>query len=190
MINSNGGTITGNLTVNGKLNATASAANSLTYLILNDGSGSNKTGYRLIATIPIKAWTNVRGIFVIKSRHSGGGVLCVSIGCNSETVSQANVYAEIKYHGPIDSGNIIYNDSFFVYVSSNGANAYLFWKYTDYNTTCIYTIASDFSLSNGTWMETINTATYGAQKASVHRTAYIDTANHLLFPNGNELWIE
>ena len=143
----------------------ANSANRLNGISLTGGSG-NTTGYRLIATVNINAWGNYRGVFAVNSRHTGAGLLCISVGCNNSPVSFANAYSDIMYFGPVDSGNIITSDSFLVHMSSNGTKAYIFWKYSDYNTTTIVTLDSDFAISNGTWMTSISTSTYGNRKAT------------------------
>ena len=143
----------------------ANSANRLNGISLTGGSG-NTTGYRLIATVNINAWGYYRGVFAVNSRHTGAGLLCISVGCYNSQVSFANAYSEIMYFGPVDSGNIITSDSFLVHMSSNGTKAYIFWKYSDYNTTTIVTLDSDFAISNGTWMTSISTSTYGNRKAT------------------------
>ena len=143
----------------------ANSANRLNGISLTGGSG-NTTGYRLIATVNINAWNNYQGVFAVNSRHTGAGLLCISVGCNNSSVSFANGYSEIMYFGPVSSGNIISSDSFLVHMSSNGTKAYIFWKYSDYNITTIVTLDSDFAISNGTWMTSISTSTYGNRKAT------------------------
>ena len=143
----------------------ANSANRLNGISLTGGSGAT-TGYRLIATVKINAWGNYRGVFAVNSRHTGAGLLCISVGCNNSPVSFANGYSEIMYFGPVSSGSIISSDSFLVHMSSDGTKAYIFWKFSDYNTTTIVTLDSDFAISNGTWMTSISTSTYGKRKAT------------------------
>ena len=145
----------------------ANSANRLNGISLTGGGGSGATtGYRLIATVKINAWSNYRGVFAVNSRHTGAGLLCISVGCNNSPVSFANGYSEIMYFGPVSSGSIISSDSFLVHMSSDGTKAYIFWKFIDYNTTTIVTLDSDFAISNGTWMTSISTSTYGNRKAT------------------------
>ena len=145
----------------------ANSANRLNGISLTGGGGSGATtGYRLIATVKINAWSNYRGVFAVNSRHTGAGLLCISVGCNNSSVSFANGYSEIMYFGPVSSGSIISSDSFLVHMSSDGTKAYIFWKFIDYNTTTIVTLDSDFAISNGTWMTSISTSTYGNRKAT------------------------
>ena len=145
----------------------ANSANRLNGISLTRGSSSGAiTGYRLIATVKISAWGNYRGVFAVNSRHTGAGLLCISVGCNNSPVSFANGYSEIMYFGPVSSGSIISSDSFLVHMSSDGTKAYIFWKFSDHNTTTIVTLDSDFAISNGTWMTSISTSTYGKRKAT------------------------
>lgn len=131
---------------------------------LTDG-GSNTSGYRLIATIPLGAWSNYRAVFITSSRHQGAGYLTITVGINNNSITYDNAYSEITYWGPVDSGSVIAYDSYQVRVSSDGKKAYVFWKYLDYSPTAIYVISSDFTISNGTWMTSIAEATYGKVKA-------------------------
>ena len=162
----NGGTV--QKTINNVAHATsatiASSANKINPTLSLTGGDGNTSGYRLVATISIAAWGNYRGVFVVKSRHTGGGILTVSVGCNTSPVSQSDGYFEIKYWGPTSSGKIIEQDSWQGYISSDGTKGYLFWKYNDYNTCYVTQLSSDFSLSNGTWMTSIPTS-YGARKS-------------------------
>lgn len=162
----NGGTV--QKTINNVANATsatiATSANRINPTLSLTGGDGNTSGYRLIATISIAAWGNYRGVFVVKSRHTGGGILTVSVGCNTSPVSQSDGYFEIKYWGPTSSGSIISSDSWQGYISSDGTKGYLFWKYNDYNTCYVTQLSSDFSLSNGTWMTSIATS-YGVRKS-------------------------
>ena len=156
--------VTNNLTVNVTGNA-ATASKLATTASITGGNG-NTTGYRLIASHSLAAWSNYRATFIVNSRHEGAGILSVAFGCNAEKVSQANAYGEIRYFGLTSSGSVIASDSFQIYISANGATAYLFEKYWDYSTLSITQLAGDFSVSNGTWVESIASATYGALKAS------------------------
>lgn len=162
----NGGTV--QKTINNVANATsatiATSANRINPTLSLTGGDGNTSGYRLIATISIPAWGNYRGVFTVKSRHTGVGILTVSVGCNTSPVSQSNGYFEIKYWGPTSSGSIISSDSWQGYISSDGTKGYLFWKYSDYNTCYITQLSSDFLLSNGTWMTSIPTS-YGVRKS-------------------------
>lgn len=156
--------VTNNLTVNVTGNA-ATASKLATTASITGGNG-NTTGYRLIASHSLAAWSNYRATFIVNSRHEGAGILSVAFGCNAEKVSQANAYGEIRYFGLTSSGSVIASDSFQIYISANGATAYLFEKYWNYSTLSITQLAGDFSVSNGTWVESIASATYGALKAS------------------------
>ena len=140
---------------------TASAANKLNVTATITGGDGNTTGYRLLASISISMWSNYRSVFLVKSRHEGNGVLFVSIGNNTGTISQANGFAEIKYFGTTD----IATDAFQVYFSADGKTAYLFEKFWDYSTLSMTLLTGDFTITNGTWMTSIPSATYGAVKA-------------------------
>ena len=154
----------------------ASSASRLTPMTTLTGGNGNTTGYRLIATIGLSQWRNYRGVFAVKSRHTGAGLLSISVGCNSETVNSANAYAEIKYWGPTSSGSIINSNSWQVYVSSDGRKAYIFWQYSDYNACPIIPLSTDFTVSNGTWMTSISTATYGTRKTGTSINYASDSA--------------
>lgn len=150
----------------GSLSGNAATASKLAITASITGGNGNTTGYRLIASHSLAAWSNYRATFIVNSRHEGAGILSVAFGCNAEKVSQANAYGEIRYFGLTSSGSVIASDSFQIYISANGATAYLFEKYWDYSTLSITQLAGDFSVSNGTWVESIASATYGALKAS------------------------
>ena len=150
----------------GSLSGNASTASKLATTASITGGNGNTAGYRLIASHSLAAWSNYRATFIVNSRHEGAGILSVAFGCNAETVSQANAYGEIRYFGLTSSGSVIATDSFQIYISADGATAYLFEKYWDYSTLSITQLAGDFSVSNGTWVESISSTTYGALKAS------------------------
>lgn len=141
------------------------SANKLNPTVTLTSDGSNTTGYRLIATISLNAWNNYRAVFISRSRHQGAGYLTITVGNNSNSITYDNVYSEVTYWGPVNSGSVIAFDSYQVRVSSDGKKAYVFWKYWDYSSTDIYVISSDFTISNGTWMTSIAEATYGKVKA-------------------------
>lgn len=143
----------------------ANSANKLEITASITGGNGNTTGYRLLKSQSLSAWNNYRATFIVNSIHEGCGVLSVGFGCNSATVSQANAYGEIIYFGLENSASVISDDSFQVYVSSDGKTAYLFEKYWDYSTLSITYLSGDFTVSNGTWTESIPAATYGALKA-------------------------
>lgn len=173
----NGGTV--QKTIDNVAHATsatiASSANRINPTLSLTGGDGNTTGYRLVATISIPAWSNYRGVFAIKSRHTGGGILTISVGCNSTPVSQNNAYFEIKYWGPTSSASIISSDSWQGYISSDGTKGYLFWKYNDYNACYVTQLSSDFTLSNGTWMTSISSS-YGIRKSSTSINYASDSA--------------
>ena len=139
----------------------AGSANNLNITASIASGNGNTTGYRLMSSVSIGSWSNYRSVFLVKSRHEGAGILIVSVGCNDYTVSQANGYAEIRYFGTRD----ISSDSYQIYFSSDGKTAYLFEKYWDYSTLHITLLNGDFTVTNGTWMTSIDTSKYGALKA-------------------------
>lgn len=141
------------------------SADKLNPTVILTKEGGNTLGYRLIATISLGAWSNYRAVFITSSRHQGAGYLTITVGNNSNSITYDNAYSEITYWGPVYSGSIIASDSYQVRVSSDGEKAYVFWKYWDYSPTDIYVISSDFTISNGTWMASIEEATYGKVKA-------------------------
>lgn len=76
-------------------NATrADALNPTVYL---ESSGDNSTGYRLIATVNINFWSNYRCVLAVAGRHQGCGIVSITVGNNSDSITQGNAYAEIKY---------------------------------------------------------------------------------------------
>lgn len=133
--------------------------------ITNDNN--NTAGYFLLYTWTIGTWSNHRMEFIVTSRHTGGGLVTISVGNNTGTVNLANAYAEIWYYGPIGSGTIIQNDSWQIYVSADGTKAYLFGKYYDGNNAVI-TPLSATRPAKSTWMTSIDTATYGTLKADTY----------------------
>ena len=141
------------------------SANKLNPTVTLTNEGSDTSGYRLIATIPLNAWNNYRAAFIAKSRHQGAGYLTITVGNNSNSITYDNTYSEITYWGPVGSGGVIASDSYQVRVSSDGKKAYVFWKYWDYSPTAIYVISSDFTISSGTWMTSIAEDTYGKVRA-------------------------
>lgn len=147
------------------ISGSAASANKLNATVTLTGGDGNTTGYRLIATVSIGAWSNYRTVLIVGSRHEGAGYLTITIGNNTNSLTFDNVYSEIVYWGPVGSGGIIDSESYQVRVSSDGKTAYVFWKYWDYSQTSIYSIFSGFAITNGTWMTSIDEATYGKVKA-------------------------
>lgn len=141
------------------------SANKLNPTVTLTNEDNSTSGYRLIATISLNAWNNYRAVFITKSRHQGAGYLTITIGNNTNSITYDNAYSEITYWGPTGSGGVIASDAYQVRVSSDGKKAYVFWKYWDYSPTDIYVISSNFIISSGTWMTSIEEATYGKVKA-------------------------
>lgn len=134
------------------------------------GGDGNTEGYRLLVTQSISTWSDYKAIFAIRSKHQGTGILSVTFGCNSDTLSYDTTYGEIKYFGLTDSVGAISEDSFQIYISSDGSTAYLFAKYLDWSNINLRHLDSDFYITNGTWVESI-TSTYGKLKAKTQINA-------------------
>lgn len=171
--------------VHANLIGTANSAKALSTTVTLTGGDGNTTGYRLVAQCGIGQWTNNRSMFFVKSRHQGSGFVVVTIGNNTGTVNQANAYAEIIYYGPQNSGSVISDTAWQVYVSADGKTGYLFWKYNDYSECNVQVINSAFTLSNGTWMTSIGSG-YGACKAKTSINPSYTT--QLVTDSGNGTW--
>nr|DAL66807.1 MAG TPA: hypothetical protein [Bacteriophage sp.] len=171
--------------VHANLIGTADSAKALSTTVTLTGGDGNTTGYRLVAQCGIGQWTNNRSMFFVKSRHQGSGFVVVTIGNNSGTVNQANAYAEIIYYGPQNSGSVISDTAWQVYVSADGKIGYLFWKYNDYSECNVQVINSAFTLSNGTWMTSIGSG-YGACKAKTSINPSYTTQR--VIDSGNGTW--
>ena len=165
---------------------TADNANALNPTFTFNCEGTNVTGYRLIGQVSIEQWSNYRCVMLVKSRHTGAGIVTVTIGNNTSSITQANAYAEIKYWGPTGSGGIISGSSYQVWVSADGKTGYLFWQHTDYSPVTIHVISSDFALKNGTWMTGIGTG-YGKCIATtqINAASTANTANSAGSCTGN-----
>ena len=124
----------------------------------------NKAGYRLIGTSGTAAWNNKREIWLVASRHTGCGLLSFIWGHDANNTTAASAYGQIVYIGPKTGGAIFYKDAFQIYYNETNATFYLFWKYTDYNSTKIMkllTSSGSWTLANGADMDSISTSTYG-----------------------------
>ena len=163
-IHANGGVI-GDLTGNAKTATTANSANSANELksITLTGTDDNTTGFRLIASINVGAhWSNYRANFIVRSRHQGNGLLCIAAGCNSNVHNKENTYVQIRYYGNTSSGAIIQSNGYLAYLSPDCKTVYLFWLYEDYSEARLTPVyGSDFEVSNGAWMTSIDESTYG-----------------------------
>lgn len=138
----------------------AISANALNPTVTLTGEDKNTTGYRLIGQVSIVQWSNYRCVMLVNSRHQGAGLVTVTIGNNTNSITQENAYAEIKYWGSTNSGGVISSSSYQVYISSDGKTGYLFWLFHDYSPCSIRVLGSDFTISNGTWMTGIGSG-YG-----------------------------
>ena len=155
-----GGNLIIDKTIQANLNGAAISANALNPTVTLIGGDKNTAGYRLIGQVSIGKWRNYRCVMLVNSRHQGAGLVTVTIGNNSSSITQANAYAEIKYWGPTSSGVVISSSSYQVYISSDGKTGYLFWYFWDYSQCPVYVLRSDFTISNGTWMTGIGSG-YG-----------------------------
>lgn len=171
--------------VHANLIGTANSAKALSTTVTLTGGDGNTTGYRLVAQCGIGQWTNNRSMFFVKSRHQGSGFVVVTIGNNSGTINQANAYAEIIYYGPQNSGSVISDTAWQVYVSADGKTGYLFWKYNDYSECNVQVINSAFTLSNGAWMTSIGSG-YGVCKAKTSINPSYTTQR--VTDSGNGTW--
>ena len=171
--------------VHANLIGTANSAKALSTTVTLTGGDGNTTGYRLVAQCGIGQWTNNRSMFFVESRHQGSGFVVVTIGNNTGTVNQANTYAEIIYYGPQNSGSVISDTAWQVYVSADGKTGYLFWKYNDYSKCNVQVINSAFTLSNGTWMTSIGSG-YGVCKAKTSINPSYTTQR--VTDSGNGTW--
>ena len=138
----------------------AISANALNPTVTLTGGDKNTTGYRLIGQVSIVQWSNYRCVMLVNSRHQGAGLVSVTIGNNTNSITQENAYAEIKYWGSTNSGGVISSSSYQVYISSDGKTGYLFWLFHDYSPCSVRVLGSDFTISNGTWMTGIGSG-YG-----------------------------
>lgn len=152
------------------------------------GGAGNTTGYRLIAKIPIDAWSNYRATFSVVSRHQGNGILTIAVGCNSNAFNSGTVYAQIRYTGNVGCGTVIQWNSYTAYVSSDYRTIYVFYQYWDYSACAMTPIGSNsISLRTGddaTWMTSIDASTYGTMIASTEINV-ADDAHALYTPDGN-----
>lgn len=157
----------GNIITNTYLNKTGDVCYTA---ITGGGSEQNVAGYRLIATATIGAWTNRRAVFAVSGRHGGNGIFMIAYGCNSGTVSTSNTYCQINYFGNTSCGSIVNSNTLQCYISSDGATLYFFYYFSDYDSTrftCLDRWNNGFlPNSNGTWMTSISTSTYGTLIAS------------------------
>ena len=157
----------------------AISANALNPTVTLTGGDGNVTGYRLIGQVSIGQWGNYRCVMLVNSRHQGAGLVTVTIGNNTNSITQNNAYAEIKYWGPTSSGSVISSSSYQVYISSDGKIGYLFWQYYDYSPCVVRVLGSDFTISNGTWMTGIGSG-YGKCVATTQINA-ASTSNNATY---------
>ena len=158
--------LTGAVTGSGSFDGSGNLSIDTSYAVSFEPTqrADNKAGYRLIGTSGTGAWNNKREIWLVASRHTGCGLLSFIWGHNANDTTAANAYGQIVYIGPKTGGTIFYKDAFQIYYNETNATFYLFWKYTDYNSTRIIkllTSSGNWTLANGADMDSISTATYG-----------------------------
>lgn len=138
------------------------------------GGNANVSGWRLIGSHALGTWHNNRANFIINSRHTGNGLLSIAYGCNSSTIDATTVYCDVVISGNNSgAGGIWYSNAFKCYYNSTNNYLYFFWYYTDYNSTDIISFGSpisDFYPQDGTWVETIDAATYGVEITTLRRS--------------------
>lgn len=137
--------------------------------IYGGGSTGSDDGYRLIATVKIDAWTNMRSVFAVSGRHGGNGIFMIAYGCNNVTVSPSSTYCQINYYGNTSCGIVIDTRILQCYMSSDGTTLYFFYHYSDYDNTrftCLNKCDGFIPNANGTWMTSIDESIYGTLIAS------------------------
>ena len=188
-IYANGGVV-GDLTGNAKTATTAKTAETANELktITLTGTDDNTNGCRLIGSVNVGAnWSNYRANFIVRSRHQGNGLLCIAVGCNSNVHNKDNTYAQIRYYGNTSSGGIISSTMYSAYLSPDCKTVYLFWAYTDYSDARLTPVyGSDFEISNGTWMTSIDESTYGTCIAQTEINHADNRTSATLGRNGDE----
>lgn len=149
--------------IKANINGVASAANKLNYTVkLTGGDGENR-GYRLIGKAhPSSLEGNPHCTMLVNGERQGNGIVSIIMDYTTKT-------AKIKYWGG-ESGESDNQSPFLgawlVYFSSQNNTMYLFWAYTSNSPTEVYVISSNFEISNGPWMNIIDTDTYGELKAT------------------------
>lgn len=157
------GDVTGSGSFDGSNNLTINTSFSIT--LAPSQRTDNVAGYRLIGTSSANTWKNMRDVWVVASRHTGAGLLSFCWGHNANNTTASSAYGEIVYTGPKTGGSVYYEDGFQIYYNESTATFYLFWKYSDYNSTYIMRLLAGgqggWSLVDGADMDSIDTATYG-----------------------------
>ena len=79
---------------------------------------TSETKYYLLATVTAQQWGNYRCSFIVNSRHSGCGIVTVAFGNNTNSLTRANMYAQIFYYGT--TNQVSDSQIFQVYGSADG----------------------------------------------------------------------
>ena len=119
---------------------------------------TSETKYYLLATVTAQRWGNYRCSFIVNSRHSGCGIVTVAFGNNTNSLTRANMYAQIFYYGT--TNQVSDSQMFQVYGSADGEKYYLFAKSWDYNGCYLKVLDSDFTFSRSDALTSIP-STYG-----------------------------
>ena len=175
------GDITGSGNFNGSANLSISTTSKLTDALRSFSpttEPNNTTSYKVILTKVPTTWFNARVVLGVSSRHTGNGIVCISFGNNDDSVASSSIYGQIVYYGNNNNaasftGTVFSKDMFQLYYNASKNEIYLFIKYNDYNNAKInvidaYTSGGSISglvqlsdFSNGTYVTSINSATYG-----------------------------
>lgn len=153
-----------NKPIKADINGVASAANKLNYTVkLTGGDGENR-GFRLIGKAHKSSLEgNPHCTMLVNSEQQGNGIVSITMDYTTKT-------AKIKYWGgesdKPDGYGAPFSIAWQVYFSSQNNTMYLFWAYKSNSPTEVYVISSNFEISNGPWVDTIDTNTYGELKAT------------------------
>ena len=119
---------------------------------------TSETKYYLLATVTAQQLGNYRCSFIVNSRHSGCGIVTVAFGNNTNSLTRANMYAQIFYYGT--TNQVSDSQIFQVYGSADGKKYYLFAKSWDYNGYYLKVLDSNFTFSRSDALTSIP-STYG-----------------------------
>ena len=143
-----------------EIKSTYSKLDGTNYFVQLTGGDGNTTGYRLVLQQTLKTWTNCRLILSIASRHQGTGTLSIGISTGADL---ATFEQDARFFGSKTSYT---SDSWIQYYNAETGVYSLFWKFSDYSP-CTVTVLEEIgfanSIANGTWMTSIDTATYGTK---------------------------
>ncbi len=145
-----------------EINKTYTKIDGTNYYVQLTGGAENTTGYRLVLQQTLATWTNCRIVLSIASRHQGTGTLSIGVSTGADL---ATFYQDARFFG----ANTTYTaDSWLQYYNAETGLYSLFWKYSDYspcNVSVIKKLGFKDNITNGTWMTSIDTATYGTKYA-------------------------